>query len=62
MQDIGGSLKHIAMVVGANRDIFTKLTEAVDQLAKNNASLTTQLSNDMKLNLDMAKKLNIKSK
>ena len=61
MQEIGGALKHLTMAAGAKRDIYTKLTEAVEQLTKNNASLTTQLSNAMKLNLDMANKLNLKA-
>ena len=49
------------MAAGANRDIVAKLTEAVEQITKNNAALTTQLSNAMKLNLDMGKKLNPKA-
>ena len=49
------------MAAGAKRDIYTKLTEAVEQLTKNNAALTTQLSNAMKLNLEMGKKLNPKA-
>ena len=36
MQDIGGALEHLAMAAGANRYIFTKLPEAVEQLTKNN--------------------------
>ena len=59
MQDIGGSLDPIAMAFGADKDIVTKLTEAVETLTINNASLTTQLRGAMKINLEMAKKLNI---
>ena len=54
----GGVLKHIATAAGADRYILNKVTEVVEKLTKNNASLTTQLSNAMKLNLDMAKKFN----
>ena len=45
----------------ANRDIVTKLTEAVGQLTKKNVSLTTQLRDFMKLNLEMDKKFNLKA-
>ena len=30
MQEIGGALEHISMVVGTNKEIVTKLTEAVE--------------------------------
>ena len=30
MQEIGGALEHLSMVVGTNKEIVTKLTEAVE--------------------------------
>ena len=56
----GGVLKHIATAAGADRYILNKVTEVVEKLTKNNASLTTQLSNAMKLNIEIAKRINIK--
>ena len=44
------------MMAGAD-----KLTEAVEHLKKNNAPLTTQLSDAMKINVEMAKALNLKA-
>ena len=61
MQYIGEAINHIAMTAVADKDIVTKLTEAVEVLTRNNASLTTQLSNAMTINLDMAKKLNLEA-
>ena len=49
------------MAAGADKDLFAKLTEAVEQLKKNNASLMAQLSESTKINLEMAKRLNIKA-
>ena len=49
------------MAAGAYKDIVTKLTEVVEQLTRNNASLTTQLIYAMKLDLDMAKNINLKA-
>ena len=49
------------LAAGAERDIVTKLKDAVEKLTKSNASLTTQLSDAMKLNLEMDKKLNLKA-
>ena len=49
------------MAARSDKDIVTKLTEAVEQLTKNNASLMIQISDAMKLKLEMAKKLNIKA-
>ena len=43
------------------RYIFTNLIEAVETLSRNNASLTMQLKNTTKINLEMAKKLNFKA-
>ena len=40
MQDIGGALDHLSMVIWADKDIFTRLTEAFEYLTQNNASLT----------------------
>ena len=57
MQEVGGALEHLAMAEGANRDIVPNLKEAVEQLK--NASLTTQISDATKLNLEMDKKLNL---
>ena len=59
MQDIVGSINHLAMAALADKDIVANLTEAVETLTINNASLTTQLRGAMKINLEMAKKLNI---
>ena len=47
------------MVETVDKDIFATLTEAVEALTQKNASLTTQLSNATKINVDMAKKLSI---
>ena len=43
-----------------NKDIITKLIEAVEALTRNNSSLTTQLSNATKIKLEMSKELNPK--
>ena len=61
IQDIGGALEHLSVASGSDREIFTKLTEAVEKLTKNNASLTTRLRDTMNLNLEMYKKLNLKA-
>ena len=61
IQEIRGALKHLVMAAGTNRYIVTKLTEAVYQLTKSNTSLMTKLRDDMRLNLDMDKKLDIKA-
>ena len=61
MQNIGGELYHIALVPEADKGIITKLTEAVEELTRNNASLMTQLSDVTKINIKMNKKLNIKA-
>ena len=61
MQDIGGALDNLALEVDFNKDVVTKLTEAVEALTRNNSSHTTQLSDAMKINLEMAKKLNLKA-
>ena len=61
MQDIGGSLDPIAMAFGADKDIVTKLTEAVEQLKKHNASLTTQIIDAININLEIAKNLILKA-
>ena len=37
MQEIRGALEHLAMVAGDNKEIVTKLPEAVEQLSKNNS-------------------------
>ena len=44
-----------------DKDIVAKLREAVEQLTKNTVALTAQPSDSMKINLEMAKKLNLKS-
>ena len=61
IQEIGGALEKIALVTVADKDIFMKLTEAVKALTCNNEPLTTQLSDAMKINIDMAKNLNLKT-
>ena len=53
-------LEHLAMSAGADKYIVAKVTEAVEQPTNKNAQLTAQLSEYMKINLDMAKKLNLK--
>ena len=50
MQDIGGVLEHLSMTAGSDKDIVTKLTETMEQLTKNNASLTMQISDATNLN------------
>ena len=57
-KEIGGAL---AMAAVPDKDIVTNLTEAVDTLTRKNAYLTTQLSDATEINLDMPKKLNLKS-
>ena len=59
MQEIGGALEHLSIAAVSNKYIVTKLTEAVEALTRKNAPLTTKLSNAMKINLDMDKKLNL---
>ena len=44
-----------------DKDIVAKLREAVEQLTKNTVALTAQPSDSMKINLEMAKKLNLKA-
>ena len=51
MKEIVGALEHIAMAARSDKETFTKLTEAVEQLTKNNVSLTTQLSDSMNIKL-----------
>ena len=61
MHKIGGALEHLAMASGDDKDIFSKLNEAVDQLTNTNESLTAQLSESMKIKNEMDKKLNLKA-
>ena len=49
------------MAAGADENIVTNLVEALETLTINNASLTTQLSNAMKINLEMSKNINLKA-
>ena len=60
MQEIGGALEHLAMAETSNKDIVSILTEPVNFFTCNNASLTTQLSNAVRIIIEMANKLNIK--
>ena len=60
MSDIGGALEHLSMASVADKDTVSIPTEAVKALTQNNASITTQLRDSTKLNLDMDKKLNLK--
>ena len=60
IQEIGGALEQLAMAAGAYKNIVTKLTEGVEKLKKNNKSLTMQLRDAMKINLEMARKLIVK--
>ena len=61
MQEIGRVLKRLTLAAETDKDIVAKLTEAVEAMTCNNVSLTTQLRNAMKINLEMAKKLNLKA-
>ena len=61
MQEIGGELEHLAMAANSYKDVFTKLAEAVETIKINKLSLTTQLRNAMKIKLEMANNLNLKS-
>ena len=61
MQDIGGALEHLYMAAVADKEIFTKLTEAVDTLTRKKSPFTTQLRNAMNINLEKAKKLILKA-
>ena len=61
VQEIGGTLEHLILEAEVDKDIFMKLTEAVKALTCNNEPLTTQLSDEMKINIDMAKNLNLKT-
>ena len=56
-----GALKNLSMAMVYDKDIVANLTEAVEQIPINNASLTTKLSDAMKLNLDMDNNINIKA-
>ena len=47
------------MSAEAEKDIITNLTEAVETLTRNNVSLMKQLRDAMKINPEMAKKLNL---
>ena len=49
------------MAVVDNKDIVTNMTEAVETLMRNNASLTTQLMDAMKINLEMDKTINLEA-
>ena len=48
------------MAAVVDKYIFIRLSEAVESLTRNNASLTAQLTVAMRLNLDMARKLKFK--
>ena len=61
VQEIGGTLEHLILEAEVNKDIFMKLTDVFKALRRNNASLTTQLSDVMKIILEMAKKMNLKA-
>ena len=61
MKEIVEALEHIAMAARSDKEIFTKLTEAVEQLTKNNLEITSQLSDSMRIKLEVDKKLNIKA-
>ena len=41
MHEIGGALENLSMEAVDDKDIITKMTEAVKSLTRNNASLTT---------------------
>ena len=60
MQEIGVLLENLNMVAVADNDTVTKLSEAVEALMHNNASLTAHLSNTMRMSLYISEKLNIK--
>ena len=60
MQEIGVLLENLNMVAVADNDTVTKLSEAVEALMQNNASLTAHLSNTMRMSLYISEKLNIK--
>ena len=60
MQHIGGSLYHLAMSAVTDKDTATRLSEVVEVLTHNNAYITAQLGNAIKLNLEMSKRLNLK--
>ena len=51
MQEIGGALKHLVLAAAEYKDIVTSLIEAVGNVTKNNAALTSQLRNAMHINL-----------
>ena len=59
-QDIVGTLDHLAMTAISEKDVASRLTEAFEALTQNNEPPTTQLSDAMKNNLDMTKKLKLK--
>ena len=61
MQEIGGALEHLDLAAEAEKDIITQITEAVETLTRNSMSLTTKLSDALNINLEMAKKLNLKA-
>ena len=57
MQEIRGDLKRLTTEEGANKNIVTNLTEAVEKLTTKNASLIMQLSNAMKITLTWLRNL-----
>ena len=57
----GGALEHLSIATGDNKDIVSKLTEAVEQLKNKNAPLMEQLSESMNINLEKDKKLYLKA-
>ena len=61
IQEIGGAIKHLSMAAVDDKEIFTKLTEAVKELTRKNLYLTTQLRYTMKINLEIAKNINLKA-
>ena len=61
MQEMERALNHLAITVGADRDIVTNLVKEVEQPTKNNVPLMTQLSDVININLEMAKKINLKA-
>ena len=59
MQGIGGTLEHLAAEATSDKDIFARLMEVVEALTRNNASVTAQFRDAMRIHVDIANNINI---
>ena len=61
MKELDGAIEHFDLEMAADKYIVTMLTKAMKPSTKNNAALTSQLNDALHLNIDMAKKINVKT-